>query len=190
MIVAFDTFRYSSFAYTVGGVFESWISEKVKYYVTSKRPIKQGEGEINYILDCLKMLNQDYISNIIVDGYVWTSNDGQTLNKGFGKLLQESLEHMWILNPTVIGVATEKYPRNIPYSVEVQRGIEKKGSLWVTSSEYLLTESDARLVSRMHGDDVVPTIIQDVKRKTKEFLEDEASVLVANAVKASKRAIL
>jgi hypothetical protein len=172
MIVAFDTFRYKKFAYTVGAVFDFWDASKPKYYVTSKRPFKAGESEVNYILECLKMLDEYDITHILVDGYVWTTSDGVELNKGFGAYLSERLDNMWISHPTVIGVTDKEFPKPIPYSVEIVRG-DKEGSLWVTSSEYFLTESDAKLVRNMHGNEVIPTIIQCVKNKIKEYLGNE-----------------
>ena len=179
MIVAFNTFRYASFAYTVGAVFDSWSSNKIKYYVTSKKEIKDGEGEIHYILNCLKTLNSvnvlmNDISTIIVNGFVWSVNNSNELVKGFGALLEDSVKQLFNIYPTILGISEKPYSRNIPYSVEITRGIDKKGSLWITSTEYLMTDYDAMMVERMSGDETVPDIIQAVKMKTREFLKNEA----------------
>ena len=64
MIIAFDTYYYNEYSYTVGGVFESWKDTKVKYFITSKREIidaeyKPGElykRELPCIMQCLKMI--------------------------------------------------------------------------------------------------------------------------------------
>ena len=191
MIVAFSTFKYPLFYYTVGAVIDSWASDKVKFYVTSKKEIKNGEGELHHILECLKTLNSvgtltNNISTIIIDGFVWSTNDNHELIKGFGALLSDSIKNSFNITPTILGISEEPYSREIPYSVKITRGIEEKGPLWITSTEYLLADYDAKMVERMNGDEKLPTIIQKAKTKAREFLEDEASLILREAAKKNK----
>ena len=182
MIVAFDTFRYPSFAYTVGAVFDSWGSDKVRYYVTSKKELKKNEGEIHYILECLKTLNsinilRNNISAVVVNGFVWSVDEKDELIKGFGALLKDSVKQLFDVSPTILGISEKPYSRDIPYSVEITRGTkDNKGSLWITSSEYFLTDYDAMMVEKMSGSDIVPDIIKDVRMKAREFLKDKKGV--------------
>ena len=113
MIIAFDTYYYEGYSYTVGGVFESWLSSDVSYYVTSKRECidaeyKSGElykRELPCIMQCLSMVNLDSIDTIIVDGFVWLSEDGKELTKGLGARLDDAIQQLYCSIKSIIGIA-------------------------------------------------------------------------------------
>lgn len=177
MIIAFDTYYYNNFSYTVGGVFDSWLSKNVKYYVTSKREVidadyKCGElykREITPIIQCLKMANLDAIDTIIIDGFVWLTDDGINKTKGLGmRLVDALLTEFKRQDITVVGIAKNKYEFDIPQCIEIKRGLSKK-PLWITCSDINSTNNYANLIKHMFGENRIPSIIKDIDSKTREL---------------------
>ena len=177
MIIAFDTYYYNGFSYTVGGVFESWADSDVLYYVTSKRncidaEYKSGElykRELPCIMQCLSMVNIDDIDTIIVDGYVWLSEDGKELVKGLGARLNDAIKLRYGFEKSIVGIAKNPYHVKIPNCVEIKHGLESEKPLYVTSSDISISDYYSVLVSRMHGDYRIPTILKLVDSKTREM---------------------
>lgn len=177
MIIAFDTYYYEGYSYTVGGVFESWSSSDVSYYVTSKRECidaeyKSGElykRELPCIMQCLSMVNLDNIDTIIVDGFVWLSEDGKELTKGLGARLDDAIQQLYCSIKSIIGIAKNPYHVKIPNCIEVKHGLESEKPLYVTCNNADYVNHYATLVSRMHGDYRIPTILKLVDTKTREF---------------------
>lgn len=170
MIVAFNTFSDNNNVYIVGGVFKCWNDKKIKYYICSKKPYIKGKGEVSYIIDCMKMVNVNDISNIIIDGLAWYSKDGENLSKDFGKILEDEINKIWKSCPTIICITREIPEKKIPHSVLINRGVNINDSLLITSSSYYFTNYDASLIRTMYGDDVIPKLLQDVKQKLKEII--------------------
>jgi deoxyribonuclease V len=181
MIVAFDTYYYNGYSYTVGGVFKSWGDKEVSYFVTSKRDCidaeyKPGElykRELPCIMQCLSMLNIDDIELIIVDGFVWLSEDGKTTTKALGARLQDAILNKYQTKKTIVGVAKNKYHVDIPDCVEIERGLESKKPLFITCSEPCFTEHYAAHIKGMHGDYRIPSILKAVDSKTRSFGEED-----------------
>lgn len=177
MIIAFDTYYYEGYSYTVGGVFESWSSSEVSYYVTSKRQCidaeyKSGElykRELPCIMQCLSMVNLDNIDTIIVDGFVWLSEDGKELTKGLGARLNDAIKNLYKVDKNIVGIAKNPYHVEIPICYRVKHGIESDKPLYVTCSDTAYSEYYAILVNKMHGDYRIPTILKLVDTKTREF---------------------
>ena len=177
MIVAFDTYYYNGFSYTVGGVFKSWGDKEVSYYVTSKRTCIDSEyisgelykRELPCILQCLKMMNIDEIETIIVDGFVWLSEDGKTLTKGLGAILQDAIFKLYGMKKTIVGVAKNRYHVDIPECVVLERGLESKKPLFITCSETCFTEFYASQIKVMSGEYRMPNILKSVDAKTREL---------------------
>ena len=177
MIVAFDTYYYNGFSYTVGGVFKSWGDEKASYFVTSKRTCIDSEyisgelykRELPCIMQCLKMMNIDEIETIIVDGFVWLSENGKTLTKGLGAMLQEAIFKLYGRKKTIVGVAKNRYHVEIPECVVLERGLESKKPLFITCSETCFSEFYASQIKVMHGDYRIPNILKSVDMKTREL---------------------
>ena len=180
MIIAFDTYYYNGFSYTVGGVFKSWVDSDACYYVTSKRDCIDAEyksGELYKrvlpcIMQCLSMIDIKNIDTIIVDGYVWLSEDGKELVKGLGaRLYDEIVKKYDINNICVVGIAKNPYHVKIPNCVEVEHGLDSKKPLYVTCSTPEFAEYYSILIKKMHGDYRIPTIIKAIDSKTREFSE-------------------
>lgn len=178
MIVAFDTYYYNGFSYTVGGVFKSWGDKEVSYYATSIRTCidaeyKPGElykRELPAIMQCLATLNIDTIDTIIVDGFVWLSEDGKTLIKGLGARLQDAIYNKYNTKKTIVGIAKNRYHVKIPECVDLERGLVTAKPIFITCSESCLTEHYASQVKVMHGDYRIPSIIKAVDSKTRELM--------------------
>lgn len=177
MIVAFDTYYYNGFSYTVGGVFKSWCDKEVSYYATSIRTCidaeyKPGElykRELPCIMQCLNNLNIDTIETIIIDGYVWLSEDGKTLTKGLGAHLQDAIYNKYNTKKTIVGIAKNRYHVNIPDCVDIERGLHSEKPIFITCSEPCFAEHYSIQVKRMYGDYRLPTIIKAVDTKTREI---------------------
>ena len=179
MIVAFDTYYYNGFSYTVGGVFESWADSNVSYYVTSKRDCidaeyKSGElykRELPCIMQCLSLIDIKNIDTIVIDGYVWLSEDGKELTKGLGAKLSDSIKMLYDVDIDIVGIAKNPFHVKIPNCFEINHGLNSSKPLFVTCSNPEHAKDYSVLVSRMHGDYRIPTILKGVDSKTREFAE-------------------
>lgn len=177
MIVAFDTYYYNGYSYTVGGVFENWTDKKVSYYVTSKRECIDAEyvsgelykRELPCIMQCIKMLNLDNIDTIIVDGFVWLTTDGTDTTLALGMRLFNALKEEYKREDiTIVGIAKTSFHWDIPGSVEIKRG-ESKTPLYITCSNKEETIKYALLVQEMYGEYRLPYIIKAVDTKTRDI---------------------
>ena len=182
MIVAFDTYYYNGYSYTVGGVFKSWNDKEVAYYATSKRmridaDYKPGElykRELPCIMQCLALIPIKDITLIMVDGFVWLSEDGKTLTKGLGAHLQEAILEKYGEKITVVGVAKNRYHVEIPDCYDIERGLESAKPLFVTCSEPCLARHYSNMVKIMHGDYRIPSILKAVDTKTRELGHEDS----------------
>ena len=179
MIVAFDTYYYNGFSYTVGGVFKTWGDKEVSYYVTSRRncidaEYKSGElykRELPCIMQCLSLLNIDDIELIIIDGFVWLSEDGNTLTKGLGARLQDAILNKYQTKKTIVGVAKNRWNIEIPQCEVIERGLASSKPLFITCSETCFTKHYSINIKTMYGDYRIPNIIKAVDSKTREISE-------------------
>jgi deoxyribonuclease V len=87
---------------------------------------------------------------IVIDGYVWLGADG---TPGLGARLFESLRSMI----PIIGVAKTRY-RSDTWSERICRGKSRR-PLYVTSAG-VENAMAARLISGMHGEHRIPTLLQ------------------------------
>jgi deoxyinosine 3'endonuclease (endonuclease V) len=184
MIIAFDTYYYEGFSYTVGGVFETWNDEKVKYYITSKRECKEADyepgefykRELPCIMQCLSMVNVAEITSIIVDGYAWVVDEEGKAKPGLGKKLHDAIVEKYGLNISVVGVAKnrfstkEDFPTNkeVMTCIEVLRG-ESEKPLYITCSHMGYTEHYATNIANMAGYYRIPDILKSVDGKTRDM---------------------
>lgn len=178
MIVAIDRCFYDGFSYVVGAVFESWCDIIPSYYVMSRvfcNDVNYKSGsfsrEIDGIMVCLTQLNLDNVDTIIIDGYVWITDDKGNEKKGLGMCLQDAIFHLYKVKKTIVGISKTKYPKHhIKDCYEVKRGANKE-SLWVTCSEPYYAEHYSVMVKRMGGDFKVPDIIRELNAKMREYIE-------------------
>ena len=179
MIVAFDTYYYGGFSYTVAGVFENWQSEKVKYFVCSRRAgidaeYKPGElykRELPCIMQCLEKINVDNVSSMVVDGFCWVVNDKGERVPGLGKRLQDAVLEKYEHHISVIGIAKNPYHTAIPNCKEITRGSSVK-PLYITCTEDFFTEHYAEEIKLMYGEYRMPEIIKSIDTKTRAYCED------------------
>lgn len=187
MIAAFDTYYYEGFSYTVAGVFETWTSEKVKYFVCTRRrgidaEYKPGElykRELPCIMQCLENINVETIDTIIVDGFVWVLNDDNVRIPGLGKRLQDAVFEKYSHHVCVVGIAKNPYNGLIPNCKEVKRGKSEK-PLYLTCTEDFFTEHYADELKMMFGEYRIPDILKSIDTKTRSYcadVEDEPSTV-------------
>jgi hypothetical protein len=175
MKIIFSFYDYKGFYYAVGGVFERWFESKPKYYLTSiidktqHRFESLEDAKVQAILNCLDMVKLECDSTILIDDYVWITEDGKKLKRGLGMALQDALADKLKFRPTIIGISTKQSDKPIPYCQEIYRGVNNNLPIYVTSSEYALIEYDVMMVKRMHGDGRIPTLLECVKKKVKEY---------------------
>lgn len=180
MIVAFDTYYYEGFSYTVAGVFDEWSSEKVRYFVCNRREgvdaeYKPGElykRELPCIMQCLEKINVDAVTCMIVDGFVWVTDDNRQKIPGLGKRLQDAVMEKYQHFVTVVGIAKNPYHSTIPNCVEVNRGLYSNKPLYVTCTEEFFTESYAKDVELMFGEYRIPNIIKAIDTKTRNYCNE------------------
>lgn len=179
MIVAFDTYYYEGFSYTVAGVFERWESKDAKYFVYSKRKgidaeYKPGElykRELPCIMQCLSNIDISTVSTLVVDGFVWVVNDNGERVPGLGKRLQDAVFEKYQQHINVMGIAKNPYHTDIPGCEKVLRG-QSKQPLYVTSDNDLFTNYYALEVKKMSGDYRIPNIIKAIDTKTREYSKE------------------
>lgn len=203
MIVAFDTYYYGGFSYTVAGVFDEWVSEKAKYFVCNRRAgidaeYKPGElykRELPCIMACLEKINVDYITSLVVDGFVWVVDDNGNRKPGLGKRLHDAVLEKYGRNIPVIGIAKNPYHSEIPNCKEVLRGKSSK-PLYVTCTEDSFLERYSVVVKLMFGEHRIPNILKAIDTKTRNYcneVENDTSCidrLVAENNKKNKPATL
>jgi hypothetical protein len=90
------------------------------------------------------------------------------------------LQHLHNTKKDIVGIAKNPYHVKIPNCFEVKHGLESEKPLYVTCNNIDYVEHYSILVSRMHGDYRIPTILKLVDTKTREFKnksEDEDNEL-------------
>lgn len=176
MIIAFETYFYNGNSYTVGGVFETWADDTIKYFVTSKQEYKDGEDAFSYdiscIMQCLSLVNIDNIDTIIINGFVWLSQDGKTTTEGLGAKLNDAIIEKYGEPKNIVGISTKKHFVKIPNCYEVFRDEDNEHPLYVTCSNPDYAEHYSVLVTRMWGKYKMPTIFRLIQAKGSKFLKD------------------
>ena len=183
MILAFDTYYCDGYSYTVCGAFESWNSEKVKFFVSNRRkgidaeyiPGELYKRELPCIMQCLSHIKIDNVTSMVVDGFAWVVDEEGNQVPGLGKILQDAVLKEYGKNISVIGIAKNPYHKKIPNCEEVYRGISKK-PLYVTCTENAFVNHYAINVELMFGEFRIPDIIKSIDTKTRMMAADEVEV--------------
>lgn len=183
MILAFDTYYYDGYSYTVCGAFESWNSEKVKFFVSNRRkgidaeyiPGELYKRELPCIMQCLSHIKIDNVTSMVVDGFAWVVDEEGNQVPGLGKRLQDAVLKEYGKNISVIGIAKNPYHKKIPNCEEVYRGISKK-PLYVTCTENAFVNHYAINVELMFGEFRIPDIIKSIDTRTRMMAADEVEV--------------
>ena len=183
MILAFDTYYYDGYSYTVCGAFESWDSEKAKFFVSNRRkgidaeytPGELYKRELPCIMQCLSHIKIDNVTSMVVDGFAWVVDEEGNQVPGLGKRLQDAVLKEYGKNISVVGIAKNPYHKQIPNCEEVYRGISKK-PLYVTCTENAFVNHYAIKVELMFGEFRIPDIIKSIDTRTRMMAADEVEV--------------
>lgn len=166
MIAALDVHYKENYAKTVLLIFENWTSESYHECIEVKTteiteyiPGEFYKRELPCLLEGLKRIDLNSIEVIIIDGYIYVDNEG---NSGLGGHLYHSLNEQI----PIIGVAKTKFANNSETVVEVFRG-ESKNPLYV-SAVGIEKEKAAEQVKKMFGDYRLPHLLKIMDQKTKE----------------------
>ncbi len=164
MIVAFDVYYYlEGKALVAAATFESWDAEQS--YSTHRKlfdsPFEYVSGkfylrELKPILSILSELPE--VDTYVIDGYCHLDGEGKM---GIGAYLYNELPP----DMKVIGVAKNPY-QGSEYACKVYRG-ESKKPLYVTSIGIPYDEA-GELISSMHGDFRMPTLLKEVDSISRE----------------------
>lgn len=179
MILAFDTYYYDGYSYTVCAAFDNWASEKAKFHVTNRRkgidaeyvPGELYKRELPCIMQCLSRVNVNNVTSIIVDGFSWVVDEDGKQVPGLGKRLQDAILDKYGHYLSVIGVAKNPYHKEIPFCHKVFRG-ESSKPLYVTCTENEFAEHYAVEIKLMHGKYRIPDILKEVDTRTRSYCEE------------------
>lgn len=179
MIVAFDTYYYEGYSYTVAGVFHDFTAKEVDYFVTSRRECIDSEyipgelykRELPSIMQCLNQINIDDVTLIIVDGFVWLSDEAGNKIPGLGKRLHDAIANKYQQSITIVGIAKNAYKYPVKPCTEVRRGGSQR-PLYITCTEDSLLDKYSIQIRMMHGEYRMPDVIKSVDTKTKEFCSE------------------
>jgi hypothetical protein len=108
---------------------------------------------------------------------VWLSEDGKELTKGLGARLNDAIKLRYGIEKEIVGIAKNPYHVDIPNCHEVKHGLESEKPLYVTCSNVDNAKYYSVLVSRMHGDYRIPTILKAVDKKTREFAKKDEEMV-------------
>lgn len=138
-------------------VFAGWGSDRAEYVIVKELPpappYEPGMFYRRELHCLLQVMPSDPLDGIIVDGFVWTSED---LRPGLGAHLFEAIGR----RSPVVGVAKTRL-RGAPAELVV-RG-ESTSPLFVSAVGLEVREA-AEHVRRMHGTYRVPTLLKEVDR--------------------------
>ena len=169
MILAFNTYFYDGYSYTVCGVFEAWTSERVKFYVMSRSVLTHdGESDISCITKCMSYIDMSCVTSIIVYGFSWISDENGNQIAGFGKKVQNEVLRKYRHNISVIGISKSAPQFEIPSCREVLRG-GSMSPLYITCTETEFTTHYAFHVKQMYGEKRMPDILKNVILKSHKF---------------------
>lgn len=165
MIIAFDV-AYTDTQSLVGCVaFDDWQAAKPNWQHTfvfaASEPYESGQfykRELPNLLQAIELIPFD-IDVIVVDGYVWLSEDGK---QGLGAYLFEALNK----EIPVIGVAKNAFQNADEFAQAVYRG-ESKHPLYVTAAGMDLPVA-AEHIQNMHGEFRFPTLLKLVDQLSRK----------------------
>lgn len=165
MVLATDVYYKDNYAKTVGVLFD-WddtvsnqaiveVLNDVEEYV----PGEFYRRELPCILKLLEKTDLTLIDVIVVDGHVYTDNNGQF---GLGGKLWEALQGRL----PVIGVAKTSFLKNKETVMELRRG--KSGKPLYISAIGIELDRAVIFVKQMHGNYRMPDILKKLDGLTKE----------------------
>jgi len=165
MVLAVDVYYKDNYAKAVGVLFDwagSTYKQSIIEILTDVEEYVPGEfyrRELPCILKLLEKTDLALIDVIVVDGYVFTDNDGQL---GLGGKLWEALQKRL----PIIGVAKTSFLKNKETVRELRRG-KSENPLYISAVGIELDKA-AMLIKQMHGDYRMPDILKKLDGLTKE----------------------
>lgn len=173
MVLALDVAYKNNLAKCVGLIFE-WENEHsnqlVTDYVSGIEEYQPGiffKRELPCLVKVIEKVDLDKIDTIIIDGYVYVSNDKKL---GLGGELWKTLGE----KIPVIGVAKNKFHNNTENVIEVLRGLSKK-PLYVSAIGISQDEA-ANHIMRMKGNHRIPTLLKQLDNYTKHSFEEQPAL--------------
>ncbi|AYL94657.1 endonuclease V [Mucilaginibacter celer] len=165
MLLAVDVYYIEDRAKAVGVLF-NWDDEQphqiITEYFTGIEEYIPGEfyrRELPCILKLLKQVDLNILEGVIVDGYVYVSNQGDF---GLGGKLYEALNKQ----VPIIGVAKTSFMANKETVVEIHRG-ESNNPLHVSAIGTDIDEA-AQNIKTMKGPYRMPAILKLMDTETKK----------------------
>ncbi len=165
MIIAVDVYYSDYRAKAAGVIFQDWGDSEPYDIITSytENPLVYEPGffykrELPCIQDLLVRVNLEHIHTIIVDGFVYLSNDKKP---GLGYYVYKKYEERF----AVIGVAKTAFHENEAFVAKVLRGNSAK-PLYVTAAGMDL-EYAASQVRNMYGNYRFPYLLRLLDTLTK-----------------------
>lgn len=163
-ILAIDVHYRADIANVVGVLFNTNDDRSFSSYtshVTDIAPYQPGsfyKRELPCILALLKLVPENAYTHLLIDGYVYTNNQG---DYGLGGYLYECINQ----RVPVIGVAKSKFVGNEKYCIPVLRG-KSQSPLYISSIGYDSSLA-ADMIKRLSGEYRFPTILAILDRMTK-----------------------
>ena len=165
MLLATDVYYHTDHAKAAGILFD-WPdrapARELTAHATSIQPYRPGlfyERELPCLQLLLAQLDLGEISAIIVDGYVFTDNDGAP---GLGAHLYQSIGGAC----PVIGVAKTRFAGTDRVSIPVLRG-QSRNPLYVSAIGADVQEAAAQ-VAAMHGAYRMPDLLKRLDQLSRE----------------------
>jgi len=160
MKLVIDVGYHGQVATAAGVLFENWRDAKpaqeLRIPIEDVAPYEPGlfyKRELPCIMKLLESVN-DELDAIVVDGFVWLSNDAENPKPGLGAYLYEKLDK----KVDVIGVAKTQFVGS--GAAQLLRGKSKR-PLFVSAAGIDLVEA-IHLVNSMHGPNRIPTLLKRV----------------------------
>lgn len=164
MLLALDVHYKANYAKSVGVIFnttESTVNDTIIEILDTVEDYVPGQfykRELPCLLKVIEQVDLSTITAIIVDGHVFIDND---CNLGLGGHLFEALNK----NIPIIGVAKRSFHNTEQVSKPVLKG-GSKNPLYV-SAIGLDLEMAIEIVSRLHGEHRMPTVLRILDGITK-----------------------
>ncbi|MEO0337773.1 MAG: endonuclease V [Bacteroidota bacterium] len=166
MIIALDVHYRSDYAKAVAINFNDWQSTVVESihvkHILDIQPYVPGsfyQRELPCLLEVLKELPIANIECIIVDGFVFLSEDEKP---GLGYYLYKALDK----KIPVIGLAKSAFKNAEEFAVPVLRG-ESKQALYITSIGIEQSQA-AKYIGQMVGPYRMPDLLRELDKETKK----------------------
>ena len=193
MIIAFKTYFYDGYGYTVGGVFDTWADDKIRYYIINKKKCTDtfGDKELwrektSCIMECLSMFGlniasdndqslNNSINTIVIDDYIWLG-EGE---KGVGAILFSMIKNRYDFEMNIVGVTKKPHNGKIDDCFEISR-YNSEQSMYITCINPNFAEHYSFLVANMDGKGGTPKLLDLIDKKAKKLISNVSETSLDN----------